>query len=43
MSCDLGLLTRADGSARYAHEGTTVLAAAWGPVEATGPEEQVNA
>ena len=27
MSCDLGVLARADGSARYAHEGTSMLAA----------------
>jgi len=42
MSCDLGVLARADGSARYAHEGTSMLAAAYGPVEALAAEEQMD-
>merc|ERR1711865_129275 len=37
-SCDLGPLSRADGSARYSSGGTEVLVAVWGPVESGADE-----
>ena len=42
MSCELGLLVRADGSARLVQGDTSVLCAVYGPAEVKMGKEQCN-
>ena len=39
LSCDLGVLKRADGSARVVQGGTSVLCAVYGPAEVKASQE----
>lgn len=39
MSCQRGLLSRADGSAQWSQEGTSVIAAVYGPQAANSRVE----
>jgi len=40
LSCDLGVLKRADGSARVVQGDTSVLCAVYGPAEVKASQEQ---
>eukprot|EP00455_Lapot_gusevi_P011838 TRINITY_DN1553_c0_g2_i1.p1 TRINITY_DN1553_c0_g2~~TRINITY_DN1553_c0_g2_i1.p1 ORF type:complete len:244 (+),score=19.74 TRINITY_DN1553_c0_g2_i1:53-733(+) len=42
ISCELGLLNRADGSARFSQDKTSVVVAVYGPVEASSRNEQID-
>ncbi|KAJ1628244.1 ribosomal protein S5 domain 2-type protein [Pavlovales sp. CCMP2436] len=42
MRCERGVLRRADGSARYSHDRTTVLVAVYGPCEVKKRREELE-
>lgn len=42
VDCELGLLQRADGSARVVQGGTAVLCAVYGPAEVKASKEQAD-
>ena len=42
LSCELGLLNRADGSARFSQDKTSVVCGMYGPVEASMKEEVID-
>ncbi len=42
MDCELGVLQRADGSARVVQGGTSVLCAVYGPAEVKASKEQTD-
>lgn len=42
MHCETGVLSRADGSAQWSQEGSTVLAAVYGPLETSAAKESAE-
>ena len=41
MACELGLLNRADGSCRFSHGDSTVLASVFGPLQPKRQRKQL--
>lgn len=42
LHCETGVLSRADGSAQWTQEGSSVLAAVYGPLETTAAKESAE-